>query len=311
MAILPRVPDTKMLDDLAGNRTGLPPTRDRLLTTTFFAAALHALVILGVTFAPPRGGRGSEPPSLAVLVVHDPVAETELNKNADYLAQVNQRGSGTDRDVRGAESPRASADASGDEGKTDSGRRARTADAADDEDLVATRAARHDRRYFAHGTVAAQGSPLVLEPLATEADGADTGQALELRGTPQHELLVTANTRESSVAIYLDRWRHRIERIGAANYPLDAARRAGFTGNPVLDVRILADGRLGDVVIKRSSGFPTLDQAALGILKLSAPFEPFPRQLAARHDALRISYEWQFLGGEAGETTVRMPADTR
>jgi len=79
----------------------------------------------------------------------------------------------------------------------------------------------------------------------------------------------------------------------------------------VLEVRLLASGKLADVVIKRSSGYLTLDQAALNILRLSAPFEPFPRQLAAKHDALRISYEWQFLGGDVGESTVRMPADTQ
>ncbi len=299
------------LDDLAGNRSAFPPTRDRLLTTTFLVGSLHALVILGVTFSAPRGDHGGAPPSLAVLVVHDPLAETELNKNADYLAQVNQRGSGTGRDVRGSESPQASTAAAGDDGRGANGRRGHAAGTPGDEDLIATRAARRDRRHFAHSASAGGGSPLVLEPVAMEDDGADTGQTLALRGSPKHELLVTANTRESSVAIYLDRWRHRIERIGAVNYPLETVRRAGFTGSPVLDVRILADGRLGDVVVKRSSGYLTLDQAALNILKLSAPFEPFPRQLAARHDALRISYEWQFLSGEAADSTVRMPADTR
>ena len=296
---------------LAGGRQALPPTRDRLLTTTFLVASLHALVILGVTFAPPRGGSG-EPPSLEVLVVHDPVAEAELNKNADYLAQVNQRGSGTGRDVRGAESPRSASADTGADGSSESGRRARPDRGRGDADVVASRAASHDRRHFA--TMAAAGapiSPLVLEPLTGEADGTDNGTALALRGAPQHELMVTANTRESSVAVYLDRWRHRIERIGAANYPLDAVRRAGYTGSPVLEVRLLATGQLADVTIKRSSGYLTLDQAALNILRLSAPFEPFPRQLAAQHDALRISYVWQFLGGDATESTVRMPADTQ
>ena len=41
---------------LAGDRQALPPTRDRLLTTTFLVASLHALVILGVTFTPPMLG---------------------------------------------------------------------------------------------------------------------------------------------------------------------------------------------------------------------------------------------------------------
>lgn len=298
---------------LAGDRQALPPTRDRLLTTTFLVASLHALVILGVTFGTPQGGAGSsEPPSLEVLVVHDPMPDPETNHDADYLAQVNQRGSGTGRDVRAAESPHATPQDPGADGGSESGRRQRADRGRDDADLVATRAAMRDKRHFAHsGAAGGPMSPLVLEPLSAEADGADTGSNLALRGAPQHELMVTANTRESSVAVYLDRWRHRIERIGAANYPLDAVRRAGFTGSPVLDVRVYASGRLGDVVVKRSSGYLTLDQAALNILRLSAPFEPFPRQLAAKHDALRISYEWQFLGGSAVDSTVRMPADTQ
>lgn len=305
------VSDSTLLDELAGRRQALPPTRDRLLTTTLLVGSLHALVILGVTFAPPRGGR-AEPPSLAVLLVHDPIAEQRLNTEADYLAQVNQRGAGTNREVRGAESPHRTATSTGTHGSAASGSHGRRADAAGDDDLVASSSKADSKRHFAQNAPdGTAGSPLVLEPLSAEADGADSGDALSLRGNPKRELLITANTRESSVAVYLDRWRHRIERIGAANYPLDEVRRAGFTGSPVLEVRLLADGRLADVVVKRSSGYLTLDQAALNILKLSAPFEPFPAALAARHDALRISYEWQFLSGEGQDSTVRMPADTR
>ncbi len=306
------MPDTILPEVLAGDRQALPPTRDRLLTTTFLVGSLHALVILGVTFTPPSGSAGGETQTLEVLVVHDPVAEPELNKNADYLAQVNQRGSGTGRDVRGAESPHAAALETGAQGSSESGRRARPDRGRGDADVVATRATMRDRRYFAPTAVnGGPMSPLVAESLANEADGADAGTALALRGAPLRELMVTANTRESSVAVYLDRWRHRIERIGEANYPLDAVRRAGFTGSPVLEVRLLASGKLLEVAVKRSSGYLTLDQAALNILRLSAPFEPFPRQLAAKHDALRISYEWQFLGGEGSQSTVRMPADTQ
>ena len=79
----------------------------------------------------------------------------------------------------------------------------------------------------------------------------------------------------------------------------------------MLEVQILADGRLGGAFIKRSSGHAELDRAALAILKLAAPFEPFPNALASQHDALRLTYEWQFLGGELGDSTVRMPGNTR
>ena len=140
----------------------------------------------------------------------------------------------------------------------------------------------------------------MFEPLSPELAGADNGEELRLKGHAERELLVAANTRESSVAVYLDGWRRKIERIGTANYPLQEAQRAG-----------LASGELGGAFIKRSSGHPELDRAALAILKLAAPFEPFPRALAEQHDALRLAYEWQFLGGAAADSTVRMPANTR
>jgi protein TonB len=300
-----------LLDELARQREAAPPVRDRLTTTLFLVGALHALVILGVTFAPPRGGGGADAPSLAVLLVHDPIATPEPNPNADYLAQVNQRGAGTALDVRGAEAPHGQpALPGGEAGEGADPRAGTTADEA--EDLVASRAAARQRHRFGHAAAAGgAGTVLELEPLSPEAVGLDAGAALSLRGRPERELLVVANTRESSVAVYLDAWRRKIERIGTLNYPLDAVRHAGLSGNPVLEVRIMADGQLGGAVVRRSSGHPQLDHAALEILRLAAPFDPFPRTLAARHDALRLIYEWQFLGGELQDSTVRMPADTR
>jgi periplasmic protein TonB len=302
-----------LLDEFARRREAAPPVRDRLTTTMFLVGALHAVVILGVTFAPPQLAGSTDAPSLEVLLVHDPVAEEQVNTRADYLAQVNQRGSGTASDVRGAESPHSMPAEPATEGRQRSQGEAGAAEGeSDDSDLLASRAASSDKRYFAHGAPAAPlGTPLVLAPLSPEASGADMGDELRLRGRTERELLITANTRESSVAVYLHFWRRRIERVGTLNYPLEAVRRAGLTGSPVLEVQILADGRLGGAWIKRSSGYPELDQAALEILKLASPFEPFPATLAARHDALRLVYEWQFLGGEITNSTVQMPADTR
>jgi protein TonB len=50
-------------------------------------------------------------------------------------------------------------------------------------------------------------------------------------------------------------------------------------------------------VVRRSSGHAEIDEAAMRILKLDAPFDPFPAELSAKHDEIRIAYEWQFLGG--------------
>jgi protein TonB len=62
-----------------------------------------------------------------------------------------------------------------------------------------------------------------------------------------------------------------------------------------------------DIVVRRSSGHAELDQAALAILKLSSPFDPFPRELNEWHDTLRFAYEWQFIAGELVQSTVRAP----
>jgi protein TonB len=50
-------------------------------------------------------------------------------------------------------------------------------------------------------------------------------------------------------------------------------------------------------MVSRSSGHVEIDEAAMRILKLAAPYDPFPGELAAKHDEIRIAYEWQFLGG--------------
>jgi protein TonB len=226
--------------------------------------------------------------------------------HADYLAEEDQIGAGSSPDVRRAQMPDGSpplggaGDASGG-GKHDAG--------AGEDDLVV---ASHRPSSAAATQAVARGerSSLIVAPTNTDDMGLDTGDALALRGNPRDEMVVTANTRSSGVALYLDAWRHRIERIGTANYPLDAVRRAALTGSPVVEVRVAADGRLVDAVVVRSSGHIVLDQAALNILRLAAPFDPFPPEVAAKHDSLRLSYEWEFANGEWRDSTVRGPSNT-
>ena len=300
-------------EDLAGRHEADPPVRDRLMTTLFLVASLHAVVILGVSFGAPPSLFG-EAPSLEVMVVQDPAPEPNPNQSADYLAQVNQHGAGTAADTRSLEAPRlASPSAAGpgaselEDGEgTSEGRR------GGDTTLIESRTRDDTEANYLRGSTGIRhGSPFVMEALSQSAAIAQTGEEIRLRGAPSRELIVTPNTRESSVAVYLDGWRRRIENLGTLNYPMQAAARRNATGNPVLEVQILADGSLGRAVIKRSSGFAELDQAALAILKLASPFPAFPPRLEAKHDALRLTYEWQFQDGAPVESTVRVPADTQ
>lgn len=78
----------------------------------------------------------------------------------------------------------------------------------------------------------------------------------------------------------------------------------------MLEVAIRADGRLEDIVVRKSSGRKEVDQAAMSILRLASPFDPFPAEMRKQYDQLRFAYEWQFLDG-AADSTVSSPAGAR
>lgn len=106
---------------------------------------------------------------------------------------------------------------------------------------------------------------------------------------------INARTREYKYAAYMEAWRAKVERVGNLNYP-DAARRRGLSGSLLLDVSLNADGSINKINLRRSSGEKVLDDAAMGIVRLAAPFAPFPDGIREETDILHIERTWQFLG---------------
>jgi periplasmic protein TonB len=285
-------------------RAGLPPANDRMLTTCFLAALLHGIIILGVTFSSTSSSSSdSGAPGLEVVLVNERVPSAANNPNARYLSQRTQLGSGNTLKHERSLIPKSSlmpVDRLGVPGGEGLDVRQSGSDTGAEE-LVATHSPSQKIFYFASSSAAKEASqlPLLLEKrpdLAMTPN--DDGIELRLRGESKHELWIAADTRESDVAVYLDSWRRKIERVGTMNFP-DVARRDKLSGTPVIEVTIGADGKLLQTIVRRSSGHAEIDEAAMRILKLAAPFDPFPGDLAAKHDEIRIAYEWQFLGGAA------------
>ncbi|MFQ5680923.1 MAG: TonB family protein [Candidatus Omnitrophota bacterium] len=64
--------------------------------------------------------------------------------------------------------------------------------------------------------------------------------------------------------------------VRAVVYP-DLARRENAYGEVGLSLHLLADGRLLNVVVNKSSGSAILDNASVNIVKSQAPFSPIPK----------------------------------
>jgi protein TonB len=280
---------------------------ERLGSTLFFAALVHGVVILGVTFTAIPLSNEVAAPSLNVTLVLDTEREELAADTAKLLANRDQRGAG-----QAARGLRPTSTLSADQPVTQAGD-PQGADAADGTPRDETPSAEQlVSRGSSDELVPALPQPtddpaITRQRAATlvqQAGPQTTAMELALRAElpdgndDARTLIATPSTRQSGLAEYLDGWRRRVERIGTANYPRELLGNLR-AGRPTLEVVIAADGRLDDIVVQRSSGDNALDQAALKILRLAAPFAPLPDNIRADYDVLRFAYEWDFSTGAA------------
>lgn len=114
---------------------------------------------------------------------------------------------------------------------------------------------------------------------------------------------VGARTEEYALAAYLDAWKQKIERVGTLNYPEEA--RGKLYGAVVIFVELSAeDGSLYNAEISKSSGHKVLDQAALRILRMSAPFGAIPKQGLGGATVLSFARTWYFTQGDSLNTAA-------
>lgn len=97
-------------------------------------------------------------------------------------------------------------------------------------------------------------------------------------------------------ARYVEDWRAQVEKIGNDHYPPEA--RGKVYGTLRMTVAIRKDGSLASAIIENSSGSPLLDAAARRIIKLAAPFPPFPPEIARDTDILEFTRTWTFTNDE-------------
>jgi protein TonB len=275
---------------------------DRLGFTLFLAAALHAALILGLGFSLAEPSQISK----TLEITLSTFKSEEKPKEADFLAQDNQQGSGT---LEHKAAPKTTEQAP----FQDTQVKRVTPPAAPPQPAVrqeapkaavATRTPQQQKtpvkREAAKPTAKAPPAPvfdsaqLSAEIASLEADLANDIQQYAKR--PKIHRLSAASTMRDKGAWYKDEWRKKVERIGNLNYP-DDARRQQIYGSLRVLVSINRDGTLYEVQVLQSSGQQLLDQAALRIVRLAAPYAPFTGDLADI-DRLEIIRTWRFERGD-------------
>ena len=286
-------------------------SRERLVTTLFFAVLIHGIIILGITFTPGESGGGS---TLEVTLVQ--TRSVVPPTHADYIAQENQQGEGNTRELVRPQSPLAMPSAVNNPGLPDAqdmistpghgvadGERGSSKSSASDQNAAVT--TRADTGQFANARAApapVSASPHVLVArLLTEGDDAlmptDDPVRLPQASSPDpRTAFVSVNARASRYAAYLDGWRRKVEHIGNLNFP-PQIRAQHLSGSLALEVALNADGSIRDLILRKSSAYALLDESAIRIVRMAAPFAPFPVSFRKDTDVLRFVYVWRFNGG--------------
>ncbi len=288
------------VDPLDELRLMAPATPDRLPAMLFLAALLHGILIIGVTFNPELLNPFADAISLEVTIVADPDQQIDRPDEAAYLAQASQEGGGNITDQIRPSAPLQSAMPADNQGREDGTAvsDAKTHERSADE-LVATENSsdrevaidpRTDPQQQDAVAIAMEAGAETTLPLPQE----DEASFLLTDDDPQ-QLIISADTRESVAAAYLDAWKRRIEAVGAAYLP-ELGDIGALTGSPTMLVRISEDGELLEARVSRSSGSPILDLASVDIIQRAAPFDEFPTAMAEQYDT--VAFEYKFLFAE-------------
>ena len=275
-----------------------PVVPDRLPAMLFLAALVHGVLIIGVTFNADLADHFSNVISLEVTIVADPDQQIDRPDDAEYLAQASQEGGGnTTEQVRPSALLQSAMTVDNDgtidgTALVDADTHQQSADevlaSQDTSDRQAEIEPRTDPQTENSIAIVMEAGSEITLPLPQE----DSASMMIHTDEPR-QLIISADTRESVIAAYLDNWKRRIEGVGASYLP-QLGKLDNIAGSPTLMVRIDVSGELLEAVIRKSSGSTILDLAALDILRRASPFNPFPPEISAEYDTVRFEYKWLF-----------------
>ncbi len=279
---------------------------DRLIFTLFMSIAINAAVILGITFAPSSLFNDDETEFSTINITLVDSHTQDQDVESELYAQSNQSGAGnTDDPSRPSTQQSATplpVPVSGESEILQPNQSTDTAISAVERDMLTSFDSPDSVVTEEDASKDASEQPSAAELLALGREIArlsaeiDQSTAIYSSKPDEKHRFVAANTKAFRDAAYLDGWRKRIERVGNLNYP-DEAKRAHLSGSLTMDVAINHDGTIRSINILKSSGHKLLDDSAIRIVRLAAPYAPLPAEMRKDTDVLHITRTWQFLSG--------------
>lgn len=283
---------------------GVPP----LALGVALSILIHAFV-LAINFAPdlkPKQKAKDQP--LEVVLVNARSKQKPVDPQA--LAQANLDGGGNTDQNRRAKTPLAASrrDKAGDQ-LVETQRRVQEMEAQQQKllaELQAKTELRPEERRLEQPDPSPQplqalsGADLAARAMAMARMEAEIARDVDDYNKRPRKKFVGARTQEYRFAQYIEDWRQKVERIGNLNYP--PAARGKLYGNLTLTVEIRADGEIEKIDLNRSSGQKVLDDAAIRIVRMAAPYAAFPPDIRREYEILSITRTWTFTQGDQLES---------
>lgn len=274
----------------------LQKPKQRLSLAVLFSFSLHAFVLFGISFVIPDWKKNpilSQP--LEVVLVNS--QSSNRPDNATAYAQSNLDGGGNVEDERHAKTP---FPVLGDARRfTPEQIAQRLKQLEQEHNRLLTRfksdysIEQNKPQQQKRASSGYDGHDLVQRSLEIARLEAQINKTLDVYEKMPRRTFIGARTREYRFAQYVEDWRAKVERIGNLNYP-EAARRQKIYGKLALTVSIRSDGSVESIEVNRTSGQRILDASAIRIVKLAAPYPPFPPDIRKDTDVLSITRTWMF-----------------
>lgn len=262
---------------------------DRFGFTVVVAVMLHALIIFGIQFVPPRA---TSAPVMEVTWV--PTQSKSAPVQADFVAQAAQQGSGQLADARLTTTTQRSPTPGMAEQRQQSTQQAQPESATPVVSVAGIKQASRlaEQQVVALSANANEDVDQVAQEIALlEARLAVRRQTEAKR--PRVHTVSSVSARADDWAGYVEQFRERVEMTGNRHFMAEV-RASQLKGEVRLMVALTASGRLHELRVLRSSGHRLLDEAAQQSVRDSLPFAEFPSHLTGQVDVLQIVRTWRF-----------------